>query len=205
MNSAVKASISLRHARARSSRSSARCRSFSFSASAIARSHSGAEISPSKSASSSSSVASNRAGTNRSCRYLLPQFTRKAITSLLLLTAFMISPRSKLPEESTSIMSKIWRAMFRNASEKAASSAAAACSRRARASWSCSTRFFNPLWIATSLRGAKTGERSQRRRRRDTYFSDSENAPLVLVDLSIFTGIELLHGLVYSFRLQQEL
>ena len=38
MNSAVKASISLRHARARSSRSAARCRSFSFRASAIARS-----------------------------------------------------------------------------------------------------------------------------------------------------------------------
>jgi len=150
MNSAVKASISLRHARARSSRSAARCRSFSFSASAMALSHSGAEISPSKSASSSSSVASNRAGTSRSCRYLLPQFTRKAITSLLLLTAFMISPRSNDPLLSTSIMSKIWRAMFRKASEKAASSAAAACSRRARASWSCSTRFFNPRWIATS-------------------------------------------------------
>ena len=150
MNSAVKASISLRHARARSSLSIARCRSFSFKASAIARSHSGAEISPSKSASSSSRVASNRAGTNKSCRYLLPQFTRKAMTSLLLLTAFIISPLSNEPLESTSIMSKICRAIFRNASEKAASSAAAACSRRARASWSCSTRFFNPLWIATS-------------------------------------------------------
>ena len=95
-------------------------------------------------------------------------------------------------------MSKIWRARFRNASEKAASSAAAACSRRARASWSCSTRFFNPRWIATSCA-------VQRPVSGRTYFSDSENAPLVLVDLAIFTGIELLHGLVYSFRLQQEL
>ena len=62
--------------------------------------HSLQSISPSRSESSCASAASRRDGTSRYCRFLLPQFVRKSITSLSALTAVTLRGNRAVSDES---------------------------------------------------------------------------------------------------------
>ena len=92
--------ISFAAALAWASRALARCASLFRSAVSIASSHSLQSISPSRSESSCASAASRRDGTSRYCRFLLPQFVRKSITSLSALTAVTLRGNRAVSDES---------------------------------------------------------------------------------------------------------
>ena len=99
-NSLVNLAISFAAALAWASRALARCASLFRSAVSIASSHSLQSISPSRSESSCARAASRRDGTSRYCRFLLPQFVRKSITSLSALTAVTLRGNRAVSDES---------------------------------------------------------------------------------------------------------
>ena len=86
----------------------------------------------------------NLEGTRRYCRFSLPQFARNILTSLFSLTAVMISCFVRVPELSTSIISKTLRAAERNSAENSSSAAAAALARRSCSAFRSAVRFSKP-------------------------------------------------------------
>ena len=75
----------------------------------------------------------------------MPQFARNILTSLFSLTAVMISCFVKVPELSTSIISKTFLAADKNSAENSSSAAAAALARRSCSALRSAVRFSNPL------------------------------------------------------------
>mmetsp|Transcript_1274 Transcript_1274/g.3733 ORF Transcript_1274/g.3733 Transcript_1274/m.3733 type:complete len:348 (-) Transcript_1274:204-1247(-) len=145
MNSAVKAPSSAAAARARRSRSSASCARRTLRPRWIASSHSSTSTSPSCDVSSALSARSNRFGSNKNCKFSSPQSLRKSMTSLSLLTLFLISSFVSVPELSTSIISKTFLAADRNSAENSSSAAAAALARRSCSAFRSAVRFSKPL------------------------------------------------------------
>ena len=64
---------------------------------------------PSRSVSSTASADSRRDGTNKYCKFLLPQLTRNFMTFWLFFTASIISAFSRSPDSSTSICEQTTR------------------------------------------------------------------------------------------------
>ena len=168
---------------------------------------------PSRSVSIAFSAASRRAGTNRYCKFLLPQFTRKLMTFLLPRMATTTSSFSSVPDSSTSIISNTLRAADKNSTEKFSSSARAAFSRRSRSFASWSRRLARPRLIASSPVRKSTNESRVHRHAVEQgvasmasgHNSRRRGGTLLAVHFAGLVGVQDLERLLQARRVQQEL